>query len=271
MASRSQSPLGMFRSLHVAATGMVAQETNLDSIANNLANANTVGYKRQEAQFEDLFYQTVRTPGAGNTGGGTNPSGLQVGAGARVVATARFFSQGPITQTGNNLDLAIEGAGFFQVQRPGGDAAFTRAGTLRADAQGRLVTTDGMLIEPALTLPTDATSVTIAADGTISATVAGSAAPTNVGQLQIATFANADGLLALGHNLFQGTPASGDARLGAPGTEGRGSIQQGALEGSNVEVVNEMIAMIRAQRAYEINSKVIQAADEMLRNATQAT
>jgi flagellar basal-body rod protein FlgG len=261
--------VGMFRSLHVAATGMVAQETNLDSIANNLANANTVGYKRQEAQFEDLFYQTVRTPGATNNTGGANPTGLQVGAGARVVATARYFSQGPLTQTGNPMDLAIEGQGFFQVQRPTGDTAFTRAGTLRLDAQGRMVTSDGLPVEPAITVPVDATSVTVAPDGSVSALAAGSTTPTNVGQLQLAVFANPDGLIALGHNLFQQTNASGEPRVGAPGTEGRGSLQQGALEGSNVEVVNEMIAMIRTQRAYEINSKVIQAADEMLRNATQ--
>lgn len=256
----------MFRSLHIAATGMVAQEANLDTIANNLANANTVGYKRQSAQFEDLLYESVRAPGGA---GGGAPTGIQRGAGARVVATARSFSQGPIQQTGNPLDVAIEGAGFLAVTRAGGEVAYTRAGALRLDGTGRLVTNDGLAIEPAITIPPDATGVTIATDGTVTATAPGERAPTNLGQLQLATFPNPAGLQALGHNLFTATASSGEPSPGNPGSDGRGTLMQGAQEGSNVEVVTEMIDMIRTQRAYEINSKVISAADDMLRNATQ--
>ncbi len=257
----------MFRSLHIAATGMVAQETSLDTIANNLANANTVGYKRQEAQFEDLLYQNLRPAGAGPGGGA--PAGAQVGSGSRVVATSRFFSQGSIQQTGNPLDVAIEGTGFLAVNRPNGEVAYTRAGTLRLDAQGQLVTSDGLSIEPALTIPSDATNIAIAPDGTISATQPGQHTPTPVGQLNLVTFPNPDGLMAVGHNLFTATGASGEPSSGAPGRDGRGTILQGAVESSNVEVVQEMIGLIRAQRAYEVNSKVVSAADEMLRNATQ--
>ncbi len=257
----------MFRSLHVAATGMVAQETSLDTIANNLANANTVGYKRQEAQFEDLLYQNLRAPGAGPGAGA--PAGVQVGAGSRVVATSRFFSQGSIQQTGNPLDVAIEGPGFLAVNRPSGEVAYTRAGSLRLDAQGRIVTTDGLSIEPSITVPPDATAISIGPDGTVSATQPGQHVPTPLGQLTLATFPNPDGLQAIGHNLFTATGASGEPSSGVPGADGRGTILQNALESSNVEVVQEMIGLIRAQRSYEINSKVVSAADEMLRNATQ--
>jgi flagellar basal-body rod protein FlgG len=258
----------MFRSLQVAATGMAAQETKLDSIANNVANANTTGYKRQDAQFEDLLYQNVRGA-ALNANGNAAPNPLQVGSGARVVSNARILSQGAIQQTNNPLDVAIEGNGFIAVQRPSGDPAYTRAGALKLDAQGRLVTSDGLPIEPAINIPTDATQVTIAPDGTISAQQPGSTTPTQVGKLQIVTFPNAGGLAALGHNLFEATGSSGEPSVGAAGTEGRGTFMQGALEGSNVDVVEEMIGLIRAQRAYDINSKIVTAADEMLRNATQ--
>jgi flagellar basal-body rod protein FlgG len=258
----------MFRSLNVAATGMVAQETKLDTIANNLANSNTTGYKRQDAQFEDLLYQNIR-PATPNATGGTAPSGTEVGSGVRVVATSRAFSQGTIQQTGNQLDLAIEGQGFLGVTRASGEVAYTRAGNLKVDAQGKLCTNDGLAVEPPITIPTDATSISIAADGTISATSAGQRTPTQLGQLQIVTFPNPNGLAALGHNLFAPTGASGEPTSGAAGTDGRGTILQGAVEGSNVEMVNEMVGLIRTQRAYEINSKVISAADEMLRNATQ--
>ncbi len=258
----------MFRSLNVAATGMVAQETKLDTIANNLANANTAGYKRQDAEFEDLLYQNVRaaTP---NAMGGAAPAGTQVGSGVRVVTTSRAFAQGSLQQTGNPLDIAIEGAGFLSVSRPSGEIAYTRAGNLKVDGQGRLCTNDGLAVEPPITIPTDATSVSIAADGTVSALSAGQRAPTQLGQLQIITFPNPNGLTALGHNLYNATQASGEPIPGQPGTEGRGTILQGALEGSNVEMVSEMVNLIRTQRAYEINSKVISAADDMLRNATQ--
>ncbi len=258
----------MFRSLNVAATGMVAQETKLDTIANNLANANTTGYKRQDAEFEDLLYQTVRaaTP---NAAGGAAPAGTQLGSGVRVVTTSRAFAQGTIQQTGNPLDIAIEGSGFLSVTRSSGEIAYSRAGNLKVDAQGRLCTTDGLAVEPPITVPADATAITIASDGTISATTAGQRQPTQLGQLQLVTFPNPSGLAAAGHNLFTATNASGEPVSGAPGVDGRGTILQGAVEGSNVEMVTEMVNLIRTQRAYEINSKVISAADEMLRNATQ--
>jgi flagellar basal-body rod protein FlgG len=258
----------MFRSLNVAATGMVAQETKLDTIANNLANANTTGYKRQDAEFEDLLYQNVRsaTP---NASGGAAPAGTQVGSGVRVVTTSRAFAQGPIQQTGNPLDVAIEGSGFIGVTRASGEIAYSRAGNLKVDAQGRLCTNDGLAVEPPITVPTDATAVTIAPDGTVSALSAGQRAPTQLGQLQLITFPNPNGLSALGHNLYSATLASGEPVSGTPGTDGRGTLLQGAVEGSNVEMVSEMVGLIRTQRAYEINSKVISAADDMLRNATQ--
>lgn len=258
----------MFRSLNVAATGMVAQETKLDTIANNLANSNTTGYKRQDAQFEDLLYQNVRaaTP---NASGGAAPSGTQVGCGVRVVSTSRAFAQGTMQQTGNQLDLAIEGNGFFAVTKANGEIGYTRAGNLKADAQGRLVTNDGLALEPPITIPTDTTAVSVSSDGTISATTAGQSTPTQLGQIQLVTFPNPNGLNATGHNLFATSAASGEPISGAPGTDGRGTILQGALEGSNVEMVQEMVGLIRTQRAYEINSKVISAADDMLRNATQ--
>ncbi|MCU0684693.1 MAG: flagellar basal-body rod protein FlgG [Polyangiaceae bacterium] len=259
----------MFRSLDVAASGMAAQETKLDTIANNLANSNTTGYKRQDAEFEDLLYQNVRGPALTGTGQ-TAPTGVQLGLGVRVVAVQRLFSQGTLLQTGNPLDVAVEGNGFLSVMRPTGEPAYTRAGSLKLDADGRLVTSDGLPIEPPITVPTDATAVTISHDGTVSATRPGQPQATPLGQLQLVTFPNPGGLEGVGHNLFVANASSGDALAGTAGTDGRGSIMQGALESANVEVVNEMIALIRTQRAYEINSKVISAADEMLRNATQA-
>ncbi len=257
----------MFRSLYVAATGMVAQETKLDSIANNLANANTTGFKRQDAEFEDLIYQNVRTPGR-LPDGGMGPTGVQIGLGSRVVATPRYFSQGAIQQTGNPLDVAIEGRGFLPVLKSDGTVAYTRNGSLKLDSQGRIVTSSGTPIEPPISVPADATQITIGTDGKVSVLQPGQPEPSELGQLQLVTFPNPTGLSAIGHNLFEATAASGEAQLGEPGTDGRGSIMQNAVEGSNVEVVTEMIGMIRTQRAYEINSKVISAADEMLRKAT---
>ncbi|MEZ4440212.1 MAG: flagellar basal-body rod protein FlgG [Polyangiaceae bacterium] len=256
----------MFRSLYTAATGMVAQETKLDTIAHNLANANTTGYKRQQTEFEDLMYQNLRTPGR-DAQGGMGPTGVQVGLGSRVVATSRSFSQGSMEQTGNPLDIAIEGNGFLGVSQADGTVAYTRAGALKVDAQGRLVSSAGLALEPPILVPVDATAISIGADGKVSAQQAGQD-PVEVGQIQLATFANPGGLEALGHNLFRATGSSGDPLVGSPGSDGRGQIMQGALEGSNVEVVTEMIGMIRAQRGYEVNSKVITAADEMLRTAT---
>ncbi|MEM9697098.1 MAG: flagellar basal-body rod protein FlgG [Myxococcota bacterium] len=258
----------MFRSLYVASTGMVAQETKLDTIANNLANANTAGFKRQEAEFEDLVYQEIRTPGR-LADGGTGPTGVQVGLGSRIVSTTRHFQQGAIQSTDNPLDIAIEGRGFLGVLQGNGQIGYTRTGNLRLDAQGRLVTAQGNTLEPPLTIPPDVTSVVIGGDGRVSVTLPGQGQSVEVGQLQLATFPNPAGLKALGHNLFEATDASGQPQVGIPGVDGRGSIMQGAVEGSNVQVVDEMIGMIRTQRAYEINSKVVQAADEMLRNASQ--
>jgi flagellar basal-body rod protein FlgG len=259
----------MFRSLNVAATGMAAQETQLDTIANNLANANTYGYKRQDARFEDLLYQNDR--GASQNADGTvAPTGTQVGTGVRVTATTRSSSQGSLDQTGNPLDLAIQGHGFFAVTNTDGTIAYTRSGSFQLDAQGRITTANGLPLEPPITVPTNATSITIAADGTVSVVQPGATtAPNRVGQIQLTTFPNPAGLQAEGQNLMTATAASGEAMTGTAGAEGRGTLLQGALEQSNVDVVNEMVALIRAQRAYEINSKVISAADEMLRNATQ--
>lgn len=258
----------MFRSLNVAATGMTAQETKLDTIANNLANANTTGFKRQDAQFEDLIYQNLRAPVA-TPAGTVSPSGVQVGSGTRVVATSREFAQGTIQQTGNPLDIAIEGQGFLAVMRGQGEIAYTRAGSLKVDAQGRLTTTDGLPTEPPITVPAEATNVSISAEGLVTAQMPGQRQPTQLGQLQLAMFPNPGGLNAVGHNLYEATASSGEPTTGNAGESGRGTFMQGALEGSNVEVVNEMIALVRTQRAYEINSKVVAAADEMLRNASQ--
>ncbi len=257
----------MFRSLYVAATGMVAQETKLDTIANNLANANTVGFKRQDAQFEDLVYQNVRTPGR-QADGGMGPSGVQIGLGSRVVTTPRHFAQGGLQQTGNQLDVAIEGKGFLPVLKPDGNMAYTRAGSLSLNAQGQLVTQQGYTLEPAISIPPDATSVAISAEGNISVNLPGQSTLSEIGALQLVTFPNPAGLNGLGKNLFEASASSGEPVAGAPASNGRGAILQGALESSNVEVVTEMIGMIRTQRAYEINSKVIQAADEMLRKAS---
>jgi flagellar basal-body rod protein FlgG len=258
----------MFRSLNVAATGMAAEETQLDTIANNLANANTTGYKRQNAQFEDLLYQNARAVGP-NADGTVAPTTTQLGTGVRVVATTRSFAQGTLQQTGNPLDLAIEGDGFFAVMRPTGEMAYTRAGSFQLDAQRRLTTSDGLPLEPPITIPADATNVNIAADGTVSVQQPGGHAPTVVGQIHLTTFPNPNGLASDGHNLLTPTASSGEPITGAPGVDGRGTLMQASIEGSNVDVVNEMVSMIRAQRSYEINSKVISAADEMLRNATQ--
>jgi flagellar basal-body rod protein FlgG len=259
----------MFRSLHIAATGMAAQEAHLEGISNNIANANTTGYKKQRVDFQDLLYQTVRAAGTQTSPTALSPTGLQIGSGVRVVGTSRIFSQGSLVVTNNPLDVAIEGNGFFVVQQADGTPAYTRAGNLQTNAQGQIVTTEGHAIEPSITIPPDATSVTIGADGTVSATIHGQTTPSQVGQITTASFVNPAGLSALGHNLFTQTPASGDAQIGVPGTEGRGSLLQGSTESANVDVVEEMIGLIGAQRSYEINSKVITAADDMLHAATQ--
>jgi len=248
---------------------MVAQQTHIDTIANNMANVSTTGFRRSRAEFQDLLYQQVRTPGGRTADGGTLPTGVQIGQGTRTVSTEFMHTQGAMQQTGNPLDLAIEGEGFFQIVRPGGDIAYTRAGNLKLDNQGQLVTVDGLPIEPQISVPQDATSVSIAQDGTVSVTQPGSNQTMELGQLQIARFPNPGGLQALGRSMFQATSASGQPLVVQPGQEGSGTLSQGFLEGSNVEVVNEMIDLISSQRAYELNQRVIQASDEMLRKSTE--
>ena len=253
----------MIRALYTAASGMNAQQASIDNVAHNLANVNTAGYKKSHVEFEDLFYQLQRVPGAA-TGTGEMPTGLEVGLGTRAVATSRDFTNGSLRGTGGALDLAIEGHGFFQVTLPDGSTAYTRAGTLHRDAQGVVVTAEGFSLEPQISIPENATTVTITRDGVVSAVIPGQGQAQALGTIELATFQNPSGLTPLGGNLFQVTSASGDAQVGAAGTEQRGTIVQGFLEDSNVSVVEEMVNMILGQRAYEASSKVIRAADEML-------
>lgn len=259
----------MFRALHSAATGMQAQQTNIDVVANNMANVNTTGFKKSRAEFQDLLYQTLRAPGGQAGQGASAPSGLQVGLGVRTAATQAMHSQGSLNQTGNALDLSIEGNGFFQITRPNGDLAYTRSGNFKTDADGRLVTSDGFAVEPSITIPPDAMSISISSTGVVSVTQPGQTNPNELGQLQLAIFANPGGLLSTGHNLYAPTAASGQPVIANPGEEGSGGLSQGFLEGSNVEVVTEMIDLIASQRAYEVNQRVITAADEMLRRTTE--
>jgi flagellar basal-body rod protein FlgG len=260
----------MFRALNTAASGMIAQQLNLDNIANNLANASTAGFRKRRLQFQDLLYQNLIMPGAASTQQTTISAGLQIGLGARSSASEMIQSQGDFDATGNPLDLAIQGQGFFQVQMPSGDLAYTRSGAFQVDAQGNMVTSDGYPLQPSITLPANATSITIGTDGTVSVTIPGQAQSQQVGQIQLATFANPGGLNSVGQSLFLPTTASGDALTGtAGGSEGLGTIQQGSLEESNVNVVEEFVNMILAQRSYESNSKVVQAADQMFQDVNQ--
>jgi len=254
----------MFRSLFTAASGMQAQQFNLDTIANNLANASTAGFRRRRLQFQDLLYQNMVMPGTAATQQTTVAAGLQIGLGSRSSASEIIQLQGDLSQTGNPLDLTIEGQGFFQVTLPSGETAYTRSGTFHMDAQGNVVTADGNPLEPSLTVPQGASSITIGSDGTVSVTLAGQSAAQQVGNIQLALFANPGGLNSIGKNLFLATTASGDPIVGTPGgSEGLGELQQGYLEQSNVSVVDEFIQMIVAQRSYEANSRVVQAADQM--------
>jgi flagellar basal-body rod protein FlgG len=246
---------------------MQAQSLNIDVIANNLANVNTTGFKRSRADFQDLLYETLRPPGASSSEGTELPTGVQVGQGTRPVATQKIFLQGDYQQTQNQLDMAIEGDGFFQILQPNGEVAFTRAGAFKMDSEGRIVTSDGFPIDPELSIPTDTVSITIGTDGTISVLQAGESEPSEIGTIQLARFINPSGLKSMGRNLYLTTSASGDPITGTAGEDGFGTISQGYLEMSNVSVVDEMVNMITAQRAYEINTKTIQAADDMLQMA----
>jgi flagellar basal-body rod protein FlgG len=254
----------MIRSLWIAKTGMEAQQTQLDSISNNLANVATNGYKRSHAIFEDLIYQNLRQTGANTTEQTQLPTGLQIGLGVRPVATSRIFTQGNLQQTTNNLDLAIKGNGFFQIQMPDGTTAYTRDGAFQLDANGQMVTNNGYTLLPGITVPANAQSLTVGQDGTVSVTVPGSTTPQTLGQIQLANFVNPAGLEPRGQNLFTETASSGTPNAGAPNANGMGALQQGFVETSNVNVVEELVQMIQTQRAYELNSKAVQTSDQML-------
>lgn len=259
----------MIRSLWIAKTGLDAQQTQLDAISHNLANVSTTGFKRQHATFEDLLYQNMRQVGAQSSQQNTLPTGLQLGTGVRTVATSRNYSQGNLTQTSNPFDLAVDGQGFFQVQMPDGTVGYTRDGGFRVDSQGQLVTKSGMPLSPAITIPANVQSVTIASDGVVSVRQGNNSAITQVGQIQLTNFMNPAGLEPRGQNVFVETSASGTPNAGNPGANGLGALQQGFLETSNVNVVEELVSMIQAQRAYEINSKAIQTSDQMLGRLSQ--
>ena len=254
----------MIRALNTAAIGMNAQQANIDNVAHNLANVNTTGLKKSRIEFEDLVYQEIRVAGSAASATTEAPVGLEIGLGSRAVASARNFSNGNLRSTGSPLDLAIEGQGFFKVSLPNGETGYTRAGSFHMDAQGLLVTAEGYGLDPQITVPANATSVSISKDGIVSATVAGQQGAQQLGTLEIATFSNPAGLRPMGGNIFTPTTASGEAESGAPGTDARGTLAQSFLEDSNVSVVEEMVNMIIGQRAYEANSRVIKAADEML-------
>ena len=255
------------RALWTAATGMQAQQMTLDVISNNLANVQTAGFKRSRVDFQDLVYEILQAPGSSSAQGQEVPSGFQVGHGSRAVATQRLFIKGDLQQTGNILDLAIEGDGFFQVQLPSGDTGYTRSGAFKKNSQGQLVTSDGFAVQPQITIPQNATSVTVGVDGTVSVVQAGQAQPQTVGTIELVRFINPAGLQSQGRNLFLPTQASGDAIPGTPGRDGIGTLLQGFIESSNVNVVEEMVGMIVTQRAYEINSRAIRTADEMMQTA----
>ncbi len=257
----------MIRALYTAATGLTAQETNIDVISNNLANVNTTGYKKSRADFQDLMYQYAIEPGAATSSTTTNPSGVQIGLGVKTASVQKVFTQGDMTSTGNQLDVAIEGDGFFQVTKPDGTIAYTRAGSLRINETGALVTPDGFALAPAITIPAGSGGVTIGQDGTVTVKTPGTAAPTNVGQLTAVTFPNNAGLRAVGQSLYEETLASGTPAAGIFNQQGVGRLNQGFLESSNVSVVEQVVSMITGQRAYEASSKAITTADEMMSQA----
>ncbi len=253
------------RALWIAKTGLDAQQTRMSVVANNLANVNTTGFKRDRAMFEDLLYQTIRQPGAQSSENTQLPSGLLIGTGVRTTATEKMFSQGNMVMTEGSLDVAIEGRGFLEIVMPDGSVAYTRDGSLQLDSSGQIVTPNGYAVQPGLTVPSNTQSVTIGKDGTVSVQVAGVSVPTSLGTIQLVDFTNQSGLASIGGNLYVETAASGSPQSGNPGSDGRGTLIQGSLETSNVNVVEELVNMIETQRAYEINSKAISTSDEMLR------
>ena len=259
----------MTSALWIAKTGLDAQQTRMSVISNNLANVNTTGFKRGRAQFEDLLYQNVRQTGAQTSQNTQLPSGLMLGTGVRTVSTAKTFTQGNLVQTGNALDLAINGQGFFQIQMPDGTVAYTRDGSFQKNAEGQIVTSNGYLLQPEITLPADTQSITVGSDGTIGAQLPNQVEPNQVGTLQTVSFVNPAGLQPIGENLFLESAASGAPQAGNPDADGRGLLMQAALETSNVNVVEEMVDMIETQRAYEMNSKAISATDQMLQYTNQ--
>jgi flagellar basal-body rod protein FlgG len=259
----------MIRSLWIAKTGMDAQQTQMDVISNNLANVSTTGFKKSRAVFEDLLYQTVRQPGAQSSQQTQLPSGLQLGTGVRVVATERIHTQGNPQSTGNDKDLMINGAGYFPVLMPDGSTAYTRDASFQKDSNGQLTTSEGYVVQPAITVPANALTLTVARDGTVSVTLPNTVAPSQIGSLQLSTFINPAGLESKGENLYVETGASGAPQTNTPGTNGAGVILQGYVESSNVNVAEELVNMIQTQRAYEINSKAITTSDQMLQKLTQ--
>ncbi len=259
----------MHAALYVSKTGLAAQDMKLTTVANNLANASTTGFKRDRAVFEDLLYQIQRQPGAQNTEETQLPSGLQLGTGVRVVGTQKEFTSGSLQITSQSLDLAIDGRGFFQILQPDGNIAYTRDGQFHLNADGEFVNASGLLLQPAITVPQGVQNVSIGTDGTVSATIAGDPAPQVLGNIQLVDFVNPAGMQAGGGNLFFETASSGDPIVGTPGENGMGMTKQGMLENSNVDIVEEMVSMITTQRAYEMNSKVVSTADQMLQFVTQ--
>ena len=259
----------MMNSLWIAKTGMTAQQTQLDVISHNLSNVSTTGFKRNNAVFEDLIYQNLRQVGANTTEQNQLPTGLHLGLGVRTVATSRNFTQGSLQETKNSLDVAINGNGFFEVNMPDGTIGYTRDGSFQVDAQGRVVTSSGLPVANGITVPQGATSISISADGVVSAIVAGNTQPQQLGSLAMSNFINPAGLEPVGQNLFKESAASGQPQQGTPGTNGLGFIKQGFLESSNINVVEELVNMIQTQRAYEMNSKAIQTSDQMLAKLSQ--
>ena len=255
--------------LHIAKTGLDAQQMRMSVIANNLANVSTTGFKKSRPAFEDLLYETLTQPGAAASQNTELPSGLMLGTGVRNVATEKILTQGTLQQTDNSLDVAIEGRGYFQILLPDGSTAYTRDGSFSMNSQGQLVTAEGNPVDPAITIPSQTLSITVGKDGTVSALVAGATAPTQIGAIQMADFINPQGLQPIGQNLFKETVSSGAPLTGTPGLNGLGQLVQGSLEGSNVNVVEELVNMIETQRAYEMNSKAIKTVDEMLAFVTQ--